>query len=51
MVKSIGQILTVKWTDGRITHKRVSGWADLVDLRMKFDDNPKVMDTEVHYDI
>lgn len=49
--KSIDQVLIITWKDGKVTKRRNSNWADFVDMRMKYDDNPKVRNTEVEYDI
>jgi hypothetical protein len=49
--KQISQVLIVTWGDGRVTNHRRSNWADFVDMRQKYDDNPKVRETEVQYDL
>lgn len=45
------QVLIIKWKDGRTTKRRKANWADFVDMRARYDNNPKVSDTEVQYDI
>jgi hypothetical protein len=51
MVKQIGQVLVIHWKNGRTTKRYISGWSDIVDEREKYDNNPKVEDTELQYDL
>jgi len=51
MVKEIGQVLIITWSDGHVTKKRNSNWTDFTDMRERYANNPKVLDTEVQYDL
>jgi len=46
-----GQVLIIKWMNGKVTRKRNSDWAAFSDMRERYANNPKVRDTQVQYDI
>jgi hypothetical protein len=45
------QVLIIKWKDGRTTKRRKANWADFVDMREGYDNNPEVKETEVEWDL
>jgi len=53
MVKQIGQVLIIKWKNGKVTkkHQRGMAYSDWIDQREEYNSNPKVMDTELQYDL
>ena len=47
----VDQVLIVTFRDGTKRRSRRQNWADLADLREKYDQDPRVTDTSVEYDI
>jgi hypothetical protein len=51
MVKQIGQVLIITWMDGHTSKKRNENWADFADMCERYNNNPKVRDTVIEYDL
>lgn len=51
MANQIGQVLIIHWKSGKTTKKRIASWSDFADMRMKYDNDPRVLETVVEYEV
>lgn len=47
----VEQVLIVKYRDGKEKRIKRANWSTLIDVREKYDNDPRVQDTILEYDI